>query len=39
MAHALVYDADIVGDFSLPAARLATVKAPPLVVDGGQTRG
>ena len=38
MAHALVYDADIVGDFSLPAARLATVKAPTLV-DGGQTRG
>ncbi|MFL6104295.1 MAG: hypothetical protein ACJ74K_13440 [Actinomycetes bacterium] len=36
MAHALVYAADIVGDFSLPAARLATVKAPTLVV-GGQT--
>jgi hypothetical protein len=37
VAHALVYDADIVGDFSLPAARLAAVKAPTLVVDGGQT--
>jgi hypothetical protein len=37
VAHALVSDADIVGDFSLPAARLAAVKAPTLVVDGGQT--
>jgi pimeloyl-ACP methyl ester carboxylesterase len=37
VAHALVYDAEIVGDFSLPTARLATVKAPTLVVDGGQT--
>jgi pimeloyl-ACP methyl ester carboxylesterase len=37
VAHALVYDAMIVGDFSLPTRRLATVKAPTLVVDGGQT--
>jgi pimeloyl-ACP methyl ester carboxylesterase len=37
VAHALVYDAEIVGDFSLPTARLAAVKAPTLVVDGGQT--
>jgi pimeloyl-ACP methyl ester carboxylesterase len=37
VAHALVYDAMIVGDFSLPAGRLATVKVPTLVVDGGQT--
>jgi pimeloyl-ACP methyl ester carboxylesterase len=37
VAHALVYDAEIVGDFSLPTARLATVKAPTLVVDGAQT--
>lgn len=37
VAHALVYDAMIVGDFSLPTRRLATVKAPTLVIDGGQT--
>jgi hypothetical protein len=37
VAHALVYDAMVVGDFSLPTGRLATVKAPTLVVDGGQT--
>ena len=37
VAHALVYDAEIVGDFSLPTARLAAVKAPTLVVDGAQT--
>ncbi|MFL6191982.1 MAG: alpha/beta fold hydrolase [Actinomycetes bacterium] len=38
VAHALVYDADIVGDFSLPAARLATVKAPPWS-SGARPRG
>jgi pimeloyl-ACP methyl ester carboxylesterase len=38
VAHALVYDADIVGDFSLPAARLATVKAPP-GSSGARPRG
>ena len=37
VAHALVYDAAIVGDFSLPTARVATVKVPTLVLDGGQT--
>jgi pimeloyl-ACP methyl ester carboxylesterase len=37
VAHVLVYDAEVVGDFSLPADRLATVKVPTLVVDGGQT--
>jgi pimeloyl-ACP methyl ester carboxylesterase len=37
VAHALVYDAMIVGDFSLPTARVATIKVPTLVVDGGQT--
>jgi len=37
VAHALVYDADIVGDFSVPTARVATIKVPTLVVDGGQT--
>jgi pimeloyl-ACP methyl ester carboxylesterase len=37
VAHALVYDAEIVGDFSVPTARLAAVETPTLVVDGGQT--
>jgi pimeloyl-ACP methyl ester carboxylesterase len=37
VAHALVYDAMIVGDFSLPAGRVAEIKVPTLVLDGGQT--
>jgi hypothetical protein len=37
LAHALVYDAMIVGDFSLPTGRVADVKVPTLVLDGGQT--
>jgi pimeloyl-ACP methyl ester carboxylesterase len=37
VAHALVYDAMIAGDFSLPAARLAAVTVPTLVIDGGTT--
>jgi pimeloyl-ACP methyl ester carboxylesterase len=36
-AHALIYDAMIVGDFSLPTGRVADVKVPTLVIDGGQT--
>jgi pimeloyl-ACP methyl ester carboxylesterase len=36
-APALVYDAEIVGDFSVPRDRLATVDVPALVIDGGQT--
>jgi pimeloyl-ACP methyl ester carboxylesterase len=36
-AHALIYDAMIVGDFSLPTGRVAGVKVPTLVIDGGQT--
>ncbi len=37
VAHALIYDAIIVGDFSLPIGRVATVKVPTVVIDGGQT--
>jgi pimeloyl-ACP methyl ester carboxylesterase len=37
VAHALIYDAMIVGDFSLPTGRVATIKVPTLVLDGGQT--
>lgn len=34
-AHTLVYEASIVGDLSLPAARLKFIKSPTLVVYGG----
>jgi pimeloyl-ACP methyl ester carboxylesterase len=37
VAPTLVYDAMIVGDFSLPTARVAAIKVPTLVIDGGQT--
>ena len=36
-AHTLVYDAAIMGDFSLPAEQLARVSVPTLVIDGGTT--
>lgn len=35
VAHALIYDAMIVKDFTVPTTRLATVKVPTVVVDGG----
>jgi pimeloyl-ACP methyl ester carboxylesterase len=35
LAHTLAYDATIMGDYSLPAARAASVKAPTLVMAGG----
>ncbi len=37
LAHTLVYDADIMGDYSLPTKRLASVSVPTLVLDGGET--
>jgi pimeloyl-ACP methyl ester carboxylesterase len=37
VAHTLVYDATITGDFSLPADRVASVTVPTLVIDGGTT--
>ncbi|WP_248962932.1 alpha/beta fold hydrolase [Sphaerisporangium perillae] len=37
IAHTLVYDATLTGDFSLPAERLASVAVPTLVIDGGTT--
>jgi pimeloyl-ACP methyl ester carboxylesterase len=37
VAHALIYDAMIVEDFSQPTGRVASVKVPTLVLDGGQT--
>src|SRR5262245_16431276 len=37
LAQALVYDAAIMGDFRLPSERLAMVRVPTLVLDGGMT--
>src|SRR5260370_17870868 len=36
-AHTLVYEATIVGDLTLPEARLRSVKAPTLAVYGGES--
>lgn len=36
-AHTLVYDSILVGDFSLPKERLASVTVETLVMDGGTT--
>ena len=36
-APTLVYDATLMGDFSLPKYMLATVQVPALVLDGGQS--
>jgi alpha-beta hydrolase superfamily lysophospholipase len=35
LAHTLAYDATIMGDYSLPTKRAASVMAPTLVMDGG----
>lgn len=35
LAHTLAYDAEIMGDYSLPAERAASVKVPTLVLVGG----
>jgi pimeloyl-ACP methyl ester carboxylesterase len=35
IAHTLAYDATIMGDYSLPTQRAASVKAPTLVIAGG----
>jgi pimeloyl-ACP methyl ester carboxylesterase len=37
VAPTLIYDASIMGDFSLPVATLAQVAVPVLVVNGGET--
>jgi pimeloyl-ACP methyl ester carboxylesterase len=36
MAHVIVYEADVMGDYSLPTERLAEITTPTLVIDGGQ---
>lgn len=38
LAHTLINDATLMGDYSLPRAKIATVKVPTLVIDGGQTQ-
>jgi pimeloyl-ACP methyl ester carboxylesterase len=35
LAHTLAYDAEIMGDYSMPADEVARVKVPTLVLDGG----
>ncbi len=37
LAHTLIYDATLRGDFSLPTEMVATVSVPTLVIDGGET--
>jgi alpha-beta hydrolase superfamily lysophospholipase len=37
LAHTLVYDATLMGDYSLPTDRVASVAVPTLVIDGGET--
>jgi pimeloyl-ACP methyl ester carboxylesterase len=37
LADTLVYDAALMGDYSLPKTQLATIRIPTLVIDGGQT--
>jgi hypothetical protein len=37
LAQTLIQNADIMGDFSLPSERVATVMTPTLVIDGGET--
>jgi pimeloyl-ACP methyl ester carboxylesterase len=37
VAHTIVYEADVMCDYSLPTGRVASVKVPTLVLDGGQS--
>ena len=37
LAHTLAYDATIMGDYSLPTQRVATVRTPTLVLTGGSS--
>lgn len=37
LAHTILYEADVMGDYSLPAKRVASVTVPTLVLDGGQS--
>src|SRR5262245_31869007 len=35
IAHTLAYDATIMGDYSLPAERIAAIKVPTIIINGG----
>jgi alpha-beta hydrolase superfamily lysophospholipase len=37
LAHTLLYEADVMGDYSFPADRVRSVAVPSLVLDGGTT--
>ncbi|PTL80260.1 alpha/beta fold hydrolase [Vitiosangium sp. GDMCC 1.1324] len=37
VAHTLPYDANIMGDFTVPTARLASIQVPSLILYGGKT--
>jgi pimeloyl-ACP methyl ester carboxylesterase len=37
VAHTLPYDANIMGDFSVPTARMASIQVPSLILYGGKT--
>jgi pimeloyl-ACP methyl ester carboxylesterase len=37
IAHTLVYDATVMGDFRLPAERMAAIQTPTLVIAGGDS--
>ena len=39
IAHTLAYDAEIMGDYTLPEAVARAVKVPTLVIDGGASFG
>lgn len=38
VAHTLPYDAAVMGDFSLPAARIASVRIPTLIMGGSKSQ-
>jgi pimeloyl-ACP methyl ester carboxylesterase len=38
VAHTLPYDVAVMGDFTVPAARIATIRVPTLVMDGEKTQ-
>jgi pimeloyl-ACP methyl ester carboxylesterase len=37
LAHTLIYEATLMGDFSLPKEQVTSVTVPTLVIDGGET--
>jgi pimeloyl-ACP methyl ester carboxylesterase len=37
VAHTTIYDATLMGDYSLPRDKVARIKVPTLVIDGGQS--